>query len=229
LAVGVGKNMANETEIKLRVADVNAFQARLARLGARCVFAGSASGRSGRVHEWNVVFDTPGGALRSQGQLLRIRVETPKRSGTRRDTRKRKEIAKRVLLTFKRPPRRGNKTESRRRHKVREEIELEVTDAEALTKIFERLGMRRWFGYEKFRTTYRLPESQRWARGLLIELDETPIGTFVELEGPAKAIDRAAKALGFDEKDYVVSNYLSMYRQECARLGKRAGDMVFQK
>jgi adenylate cyclase, class 2 len=221
--------MANETEIKLRVADMNAFQARLAQLGARCLFAGSASGSSGRVHEWNVVFDTPNGALKSQGQLLRIRVETPERSGTPRDTRKRKEIAKRVLLTFKRPLRRGNKTESGRRHKVREEIELEVADAEALTKIFARLGMRGWFGYEKFRTTYRLPESQRWASGLLIELDETPIGTFVELEGPAKAIDRAAKALGFDEKDYVVSNYLSMYRKECARLGKRAGDMVFPK
>jgi adenylate cyclase class 2 len=221
--------MANETEIKLRIADVNAFRARLAKLGARCVFGGSVSGRSGRVHEWNVVFDTPGGALKSRGQLLRIRIETPEGSVGRKGARKGKEIAKRVLLTFKQPLRHVNKVESRRRHKVREEIELEVANAEALTKIFERLGMRGWFRYEKFRTTYRLPESQGWARELLIELDETPIGTFVELEGPAKAIDLAAKALGFDEKDYVVSNYLSMYREECARRGEKAGDMVFQK
>ena len=38
-------------------------------------------------------------------------------------------------------------------------------------------------------------------RGLLIELDETPIGAFVELEGPAEAIDRAATELGFGKSD----------------------------
>jgi len=53
-----------------------------------------------------------------------------------------------------------------------------------------------WFRYEKYRTTFRLPDSNAWANGLLIELDETPIGTFVELEGPAAAIDRAAEELG---------------------------------
>jgi len=43
-----------------------------------------------------------------------------------------------------------------------------------------------WFRYEKYRTTFRLPDSNAWANGLLIELDETPIGTFVELEGPPR-------------------------------------------
>jgi len=54
-----------------------------------------------------------------------------------------------------------------------------------------------WFRYEKYRTTFRLPDSNAWANGLLIELDETPIGNLVELEGPAAAIDRAAEELGF--------------------------------
>ena len=58
----------------------------------------------------------------------------------------------------------------RRRHKVREEIELEVSDGKSLARIFEGLGMNAWFRYEKLRTTFRLPGSRGWAKGLLIEL-----------------------------------------------------------
>ena len=73
-----------------------------------------------------------------------------------------------------------------------------------------------------------MPESQRWAARLLIELDETPIGTFVELEGPAKAIDRAAKELGFTKNEFIVTNYLRLYAEECRRRGEKVGDMVFR-
>ncbi len=113
------------------------------------------------------------------------------------------------------------------RHKVREEFELEVTDASVLTKIFEGLGMRGWFRYEKYRTAFRLPAASAWAKGLLIELDETPIGTFVELEGPPQAIDQAAQELGFAQRDYIVRNYLALYVEECRRLGQEPRDMVF--
>ena len=46
------------------------------------------------------------------------------------------------------------------------------------------------FRYEKYRTTFRLP-------GLHLDLDETPVGVFLELEGAPRAIDRAARSLGF--------------------------------
>lgn len=212
--------MGHETEIKLRIQNVRALRAKLAKLGARQVFAGT-----GRVHEWNVLFDTPSQVLMRRRELLRIRTETPNgmRSGRGERTRGR------VLLTFKRPvhSRSGLVAGRRSRHKVREEIELEVSDAAALTRIFEGVGLGAWFRYEKFRTTFRLRRSQGWAAGLLIELDETPIGTFVELEGPAKAIDRAAKELGFSKKDYVISNYFSLYRMECQRRGEKVRDMIF--
>jgi adenylate cyclase, class 2 len=215
--------MANETEIKLRVQDVQAFRRELKRLGARLVFKGD-----GRVHEWNVLFDTAQEHLKRRGELLRIRRETRAGSNSKPDA-----GVERVLLTFKRPlrARRGaeRKALQPRRHKVREEIELEVTDAGSLTKIFEALGMAGWFCYEKFRTTFRLPESRPWARGLKIELDETPIGTFVELEGPPGAIDRAARELGFSRRDYIVANYLTLYRAECRRRGETTRNMVFQK
>src|SRR5258705_4972597 len=93
--------------------------------------------------------------------------------------------------------------------------------------IFEGLGMRSWFQYEKFRTTFCLPESNAWAAGLLIELDETPIGVFLELEGPARAIDRSAKALGFEKRDYILANYMVLYREDCRRRGKAPRDMLF--
>lgn len=214
--------MAQEIEIKLRLQDARKLRLALKKMRARLVFGGS-----GRVHERNVVFDTPDGKLKKRGELLRIRTETPADGGRNKAA----TTAGRVILTLKRPSKRGSpgvKSGLRApRHKVREELELQVADGEALAAIFEGLGMRPWFRYEKIRTTYRLPESQRWAKGLLIELDETPIGTFVELEGPAKAIDRAAKALGFSKSDYLVTNYFVLYRDECKRRGEKVGDMMF--
>jgi len=214
--------MAQEIEIKLRVSDSKALKRVLKRLGARPVGQGS-----GRVHEWNVIFDTPEGGLAKHGQLLRIRIETPEAK-----SKKAKQAAgQRTMLTFKRPLGVGAPAspgvQNSRHHKVREEIEMEVADATVLATIFEGLGMRGWFRYEKYRTTFRLPGSASWAKGLLIELDETPIGTFVELEGPAAAIDRAARELGYSRRDYVLKNYLVLYVEECRRQGKEPKDMVF--
>jgi adenylate cyclase class 2 len=211
--------MARETEIKLRITNLAGFRRALRKLGARSV-----ARVGGRVHEQNVLFDTAAKQLKNRGQLLRIRTEAPAARG------KGGKHTQRVLLTFKRPVAAGEKREeSRGAHKVREELELQVSDGEALASIFRGLGMRPWFSYEKFRTTYRLPKGQRWAKGLLIELDETPIGTLVELEGPSRAIDRAAKTLGFSKQDYVVANYFVLYRDECRRRGEKPGDMLFAK
>ncbi|MGB6683136.1 MAG: hypothetical protein WBH24_05760, partial [Candidatus Acidiferrum sp.] len=65
------------------------------------------------------------------------------------------------------------------------------------------------------------------AKDLLIELDETPIGTFVELEGPPPAIDRAARELGFSSFDHIVKNYLVLYVEDCRRQGIEPKDMLF--
>src|SRR5215475_14308566 len=129
--------MARETEIKLKVEDRKAFERKLKKLGAKTVGAGG-----GRVHEFNTIFDTPDGGLAKHGQLLRIRTETAGKGQA--------AGAKRILLTFKQPTVRGVDDEGAR-FKVREETETELTDSVALTRIFEGLGMRGWFSYEKFR------------------------------------------------------------------------------
>src|SRR5256885_49468 len=180
--------MAKETEIKLRITDLPAFHRELKRIGARRTGPGTS-----KVHEENVIFDTPQGGLAKHGQLLRIRTETPEVRGKA----KKAGPKQRVILTFKQPMTRSAVAEKEGRsdgpYKVRDEIEVEVAESANLARIFEGLGMSGWFRYEKYRTTFRLPASKAWAKGLLIELDETPIGTFVELEGPAEAIDRRSE------------------------------------
>jgi adenylate cyclase, class 2 len=209
--------MAREIEIKLRVSDLRAFQQALRRLGARV-----ASSKGRRVHEWNELFDTPGGGLRRRGQLLRVRSESVESSGGRWEPR-----AQPSVLTFKRPIRGMGASHSRsQKYKVREEIEAKVGDARPLVEVLQAMGMRVWFRYEKYRTTFRLPHRLRWARSLLIELDETPIGSFVELEGPQRAIDRAAKALGYERRDYITANYFVLYREHCRQNGKKPGDQL---
>jgi adenylate cyclase, class 2 len=221
--------MPKETEIKLRVQNLKSFLSTLKKLGAKPC--------ASRVHEHNLLFDTPDGALAKHGQLLRIRTEAPAPpSGPvatpKRKVRRSSKSLSRVLLTFKSPPDQlaissAKPLDQEGRYKVREETELVLSDGAPLQKIFEGLGLKGWFRYEKFRAAYRFPARFAWAKGLVIDVDETPIGTFVELEGPGPAIDRAARALGFSPTDYVTKNYLVLYLEDCKRRGVQPSHMLF--
>ncbi|MEO8025457.1 MAG: class IV adenylate cyclase [Bryobacteraceae bacterium] len=151
-----------------------------------------------REFESNVVFDTPSQGLRSAGQLIRIR-----RAGTRQ------------ILTYKGKSEGGT-------HKVREELELDVSDADMLAGIFERLGYLPQFRYEKFRTQYGAPAELGH-----VLLDETPIGDFLELEGPPGWIDQTAERLGFSTKEYLTSSYGALFSGFCRDRGVEGHEMVF--
>jgi adenylate cyclase, class 2 len=206
--------MASEREIKLRVENEKALRKALAKLSAKPVRA-----NGGKVHEWNTIFDTPQGGLAKHGQLLRIRKETPQSTG-------KKGQETRIILTFKKPA--TSAENDGHGHKVREEIETEVKDEAALQRIFEGLGMSGWFSYEKYRTTMKLAGTKKWAKNLVLELDETPVGTFLELEGPAEAIDLAAHELGYTKRDYITKSYLAIYMEECRKRGESPRNMVFE-
>ena len=222
--------MPRETEIKLAIKDSKAFIRSLKRLGAVPLFP-----KTPRLHESNLIFDTPQGGLAKHGQLLRIRTETPAPDNKKPNP----KTPSRHLLTFKSPPASlamgaqasdflpNQQSPSGRRYKIREETEMTITDAGTLQKIFEGLGLRGWFRYEKYRTTYKLPSRAKWAQGLLIEIDETPIGNYVELEGPADAIDRAARELGYTPADYILKNYLVLYLDDCKNRGQQPTNMLF--
>jgi adenylate cyclase class 2 len=212
-----------EVEIKLPVADAEALRRRLARLGAR-------PAPPGRLHEMNTLFDTPEGGFAKQGQLLRVRVEEPaSRTGRRGRAGKAGAASRRVVLTYKGPSVAETAGEAAQggRYKVREEREVSVADAEDLQGILESLGLRGWFRYEKYRTSYRLPASQHWAAGLHVDLDETPLGAFIELEGTPQAIDQAAGLLGYAPGDYITKSYRALYLDRCRKHGHPTGDMLF--
>lgn len=187
----------NEIEVKLRVRDWRALLRRLRQMGAR---------RIGRVHERNVVFDTRERRLTREGKLLRLRWNNSD-----------------AMLTFKSPA--SGRIIARRFYKVRREIEFALDAPEDMARVFEGLGLRPFFRYEKFRTTFRLPGEKR----LKVELDVTPVGCFLELEGPPRQIDRAARLLGYSRKDYIAANYLALYREHCRRHGRKPGDMLFRR
>jgi adenylate cyclase class 2 len=150
-----------------------------------------------RVFESNDVFDTPELRLRQSASLLRIRT-----------------VKREVKLTYKGPPQNS-------KHKSREELEVSASDAQTLAVIFARLGFQRVFRYEKYRTEFRR------GRTGIVTLDETPIGTYLELEGPPAWIDRTARLLGFAERDYITLSYGRLYLDWCAQQGREPGDMVF--
>jgi adenylate cyclase, class 2 len=150
-----------------------------------------------RVFESNDVLDTAEQRLRNSGSLLRIR-----------------SVKREVILTYKGRPQNS-------KHKSREELEVNATDAHMLAAILARLGFEPVFRYEKYRTEFRR------GRTGVVTLDETPIGTYLELEGEPAWIDRTAHLLGFTEGDYITLSYGQLYLDWCARQGCKASDMVF--
>jgi adenylate cyclase, class 2 len=151
-----------------------------------------------RVFESNTVFDDINGGLRSRGCLLRLR-----------------EVAGRTVVTFK------NQSQSSK-HKSREELETTMGDGGIGRLIFERLGLRPTFRYEKYRTEYERPQEHG-----VVTIDETPIGWFLELEGAPDWIDRTAADLGFDEKSYITDSYGALYLTHCKEKKAAPSNMVF--
>jgi adenylate cyclase class 2 len=117
------------------------------------------------------------------------------------------------LLTFKGPAIPGLV-------KIREEYETVVADGAVLQKILEQLGMHCWFRYEKYREEFSLDD-------VVIAVDETPVGVFVEIEGTEEAIHQTARALGFAAADYITDSYRFLFLQHRDANGIAGPDMVF--
>ena len=104
--------------------------------------------------------------------------------------------------------------------KIREEHETVVADGAALQTILEELGMHVWFRYEKYREEFS-------ADDVVIAIDETPVGVFVEIEGGEDAIHHTAAALGKSPADYITDSYRFLFLQHRDRTGDTTNDMVF--
>jgi adenylate cyclase class 2 len=116
-------------------------------------------------------------------------------------------------LTFKGPGQPGSM-------KVREEHETPAADGDVLIRILRELGFDVCFTYEKRREEYA-------ADGVTIAIDDTPIGTFVELEGDESGILRLTRALGRTPQDFILGSYRSLFVARREELGIPGNDMVF--
>jgi adenylate cyclase, class 2 len=145
-----------------------------------------------RCLEDNLLLDDAAGSLAASGSLLRLR-RTPGKS----------------VLTFKGPRSVASGVKSR------EELEVSLSDPDAAETIFARLGFRGVFRYQKYRETYHWQDVE-------IVVDETPIGTFLEIEGPPEAIHATAAALGHRPDEFITDSYAGLY---FAAGG--TGDMLF--
>lgn len=104
--------------------------------------------------------------------------------------------------------------------KLREEVETVVGDGEVLLRVFEELGLHVWFRYHKYREEFA-------AEDVIVAVDETPVGTFVEIEGGEQGIERMAAGLGLSAADYILDSYRALFLKHRVEAGLTGNDMVF--
>jgi adenylate cyclase, class 2 len=179
-----------EVEVKFLAADLPAVRARLLAAGARQQRA--------RQFERNLRYDTARETLRQREQLLRLRQDDG------------------VRLTFK-----GTASEQAGSEaKVREELEVTVSDFEQMGAILGRLGFTPVQVYEKYRETFTL-------EGVEIVLDELPFGNFVELEGEVAALRAVAATLALPWQERILDNYLNLMARVKAHYDLPFDDLTF--
>jgi adenylate cyclase class 2 len=153
-----------------------------------------------RSFENNVLYDTPDRRMRARTEILRIR-----------------SYAGGWLLTHKRLPESGPGEDT---HKHRIETETQVSDGNALADVFRSLGLVPAFRYEKWRAEWSDGEGH-------CVVDETPIGDFAELEGPAEWIDRVARKLEVDPGQYITLSYGRLFDHWREQHRSSAQDLTF--
>jgi adenylate cyclase class 2 len=107
------------------------------------------------------------------------------------------------------------------RHKVRLELETRAENGQQMDAILRTLGYAPTFRYEKYRA--------EWSDGKgHVVLDETPIGSFGEIEGPSRWIDRTAKAFAITPSQYVTQTYAELFFEWKHTSGSKATEMTFR-
>jgi len=151
----------------------------------------------------DALFDSDSQSFGRRGCVLRLRTE-------RRSARLPPDL---VLVTFKGPVQPGTM-------KIREEHETVVADGDVIVRVFEALGLQVWFRYQKFREEFSTGDAT-------VAVDETPVGTFVEIEGAEQAIVSIAAALGRSPADFILGSYRSLFLERREQFRLPGNDMVF--
>ena len=152
-----------------------------------------------RTHEMNTLFDLPGHPLRARGEILRLR-----------------QYGDKWFLTHKA---KGKQKDGP--HKTRTELETRIENGAKMEAILRALQFEPAFRYEKFRAEWKGTEGH-------VVVDETPIGNFGEIEGPADWIDATANQLGIGQEDYMKHTYGELFLDWKRRTGSPANEMTFE-
>jgi len=155
-----------------------------------------------RALEENWILDFPNRPLARRHCLLRLR-----------------QFNDKALVTFKAP------SLNSAQFKIREELETEVADGSVLYQILERLGLVLVFRYQKYRSVFEKRASRK--PKTVLSLDETPVGKYLEIEGPKEDIEKIARQLDYSKKDFITDSYLGLF----LKLKPRAKNpvMIFSK
>lgn len=151
-----------------------------------------------RIYERNVRYEDADRTLTPAGIVVRLRQDT------------------RVRLTYKAPP----DSPAHAGLTSRFEAEVEVSDFDAMHTILGKLGYTPYMIYEKYRTTYALEDAE-------IMLDELPFGSFVEIEGEPRAIERALAQLALEAAPRFGASYAELFERVKARLNLTFTDLTF--
>jgi adenylate cyclase, class 2 len=146
--------------------------------------------------EDNIVLDRRG-ELRTKGALLRVR-----------------KFGKYTLATFKGPVAFEGGV------KKREEVQTGMESFDRAIQIFDSLGFKPTFRYQKFREVWRLGEVE-------VVLDRTPIGEYFEIEGPLEVIRSTVEMLDLNMEEAIRMSYSDLYRQQRRTRADLPENMVF--
>ncbi len=172
--------MATEIEAKLKVDSFDDVQRRLTELGAEFV---------GEYFQKDYYLDDRHRSLTNGDRCLRLRSQTT--SGR-----------KTAKLTYKGAKEKGD-------FKKRREIEIDISDSDALTELLSALGYASVTVVEKKRRLWRIS-------GCEVGLDQLPeLGSFVEVEGPnSESIAEVQRSLGLGHLPHIAESYACLIEQK---------------
>lgn len=146
--------------------------------------------------EDNIVLDRRG-ELRTKGSMLRVR-----------------KFGRYALATYKGPVAFDGNV------KTREEVQTGVESFELAIQLFDALGFKPVFRYQKYREVWRV-------RDVEVVIDRTPIGEYFEIEGAMDVIRSVADELGMNMEHAIRQTYADLYRQHRRTRSDLSEHMVF--
>ena len=175
--------MCIEIEAKLKVDSPQRIIKKLGLLGAQFL--------QEQLHT-DYYFDNADSAMITSDSCLRLRLS---RTGD----------SEKIFLTYKGARQKGQ-------FKKRQEIEIEVGDADLTEKLLSALGYEKKLVIEKKRQTWRVGECE-------VAVDKLPLlGYFVEIEGPDEnKIADVQKSLGLSDLPHIPQSYAALTAEKLSQ------------